>query len=92
VGFDCVGQDATQRVEDMRAHSDIYGPDAHKVLQQINDRIWEELKLQTEIGPLDRRFRQKVSRLVLQKSKDDPLDCEGIYLAVMQSLGAGPPH
>jgi hypothetical protein len=79
-------------MEDMRPRNDVYGPDALKVLQQINDRVWQQLKLQTEVGPLDRHFRQKVSRLVLEKSKDDPLDYEGIYLAVMQSLGAGPTH
>ena len=67
----------------MRPRNDVYGPDALKVLQQINDRVWQQLKLQTEVGPLDGHFRQKVSRLVLEKSKDDPLDYEGIYLAVM---------
>jgi hypothetical protein len=76
----------------MRSRSDVYGPDALKVLEQINDRVWEQLKLQTEIGPLDRHFRRKVSRLVIEKSKEDPLDVEGIYLSVMQSLGAGPPN
>jgi hypothetical protein len=68
----------------LRTHA--YGPDQLKVLQQIFDSIWQEIKQKGRVQPHDENMRRYISGLVMSHAVPDFLDVEGIKRKVRRSL------
>jgi hypothetical protein len=73
----------------MRAGVDVCGPDTLKVLQQIFDSIWFQMKQEGLVDPADIRMREQISRLVIENVDGDVLDVDGIKRAVLASVQGG---
>jgi hypothetical protein len=71
----------------MRAETDVCGPDTLKVLQQIFDSVWLEMKHNPAFHFADETtLREQVSRRVLDVASGDVLDVETIKQKVIASF------
>jgi hypothetical protein len=71
----------------MRPATDVCGPETIKVLQQIFDSVWFEMKQDPAFAFADEPLlREQVSRKVMDLAHDDVLDVEGIKQKVIASF------
>jgi hypothetical protein len=76
-----------RRGEHMRTQLDVCDSDHLKVLQQIFDSVWFQMKQNAAFGFADEeRLREQVSRRVIERANGDILDVEGIKQSVMASF------
>jgi hypothetical protein len=71
----------------MRTQIDVYGPDQLKVLQQIFDSVWFEMKQDPNfLFVEEEKLREQVSRRVIESVDGDILDIDGIKRSVLASF------
>jgi hypothetical protein len=71
----------------MRTQLDVCDSDHLKVLQQIFDSVWFQMKQNPAFGFADEEsLREKVSRRVIERANGDILDVEGIKQSVLASF------
>lgn len=71
----------------MRTQLDVCDSDHLKVLQQIFDSVWFQMKQNPAFGFADEeRLREQVSRRVIERANGDILDVEGIKQSVLSSF------
>jgi hypothetical protein len=75
----------------MRTHIDVYGPDQLKVLQQIFDSVWYQMKQDPGFMFADEgQLRERVSRRVIESVNGDILDSDAIKQSVLASFAQAP--
>ena len=68
----------------MRTQIDVYGPDQLKVLQQIFDSVWFEMKQDPGFLFVEEdKLREQVSRRVIESANGDIFDIDGIKRSVL---------
>lgn len=73
----------------MRTTIDVCGPDKLKVLQQIFDSVWLQMKQDPTLPCADDdTLREQVSRRVMEFANRDVLDVNGIKRKVLNSFKA----
>jgi hypothetical protein len=71
----------------MRTHIDVYGPDQLKVLQQIFDSVWFQLKQDPSfVHAHGDKLREQLSRRVIESVNGDILDIDAIKRSVLASF------
>jgi hypothetical protein len=71
----------------MRTGTDVCGPDQLKILQQIFDSVWQQMKLDPNFHIVEEEeLRLQVSQRVLAYAEPDLLDINGIKHRVLRSF------
>jgi hypothetical protein len=71
----------------MRAQIDVCGPDQLKVLQQIFDSVWFQMKQDPAFCFADEeKLREQVSRRVIECANGDVLNVDGIKRSVLAAF------
>ena len=71
----------------MRTQLNVCDSDHLKVLQQIFDSVWFQMRQGPAFGFADEeRLREQVSRRVMERASGDILDVEGIKQSVLTSF------
>jgi hypothetical protein len=75
------------REDHMRTGTDVCGPDQLKILQQIFDSVWQQVKLDPNFHIVEEEeLRLQVSQRVMAYAERDLLDINGIKYRVLRSF------
>jgi hypothetical protein len=73
----------------MRGGTDVWGPDQLKILQQIFDSVWIQIREEPQFKSVEEEMlRRHVSRRVMAYAEADVLDVNAIRGRVLRSLAA----